>query len=226
MKKHNFKILKRTFLKIKRFFIVFTVFLLMIILSSFWLVGKISSVKEKIAELENLSVVDIKDVSPETVKILSENAVVLSSFLPDEPNLYQIIKLIDQLASETRFVIHSYDLKHLEAKPDTLQKQSLKLVGSGTIEEFMMFLKQYKFITGKLLTVDDVNLTGSKRVLSNLSVNIYTFDPDIGVENESVRILDKTDIYILKQINKFYRSSSKKTDIKADYKSKEDPFSR
>jgi hypothetical protein len=223
MKNLNSKIIKRIFVKIRHYFLAFAVFLVVIVVATFWLVGKVNQTKIEIDKLKSLSVANLDQIDHQSVVTLSTEATKIASFLPDKPNLYQIISLIDQLASETRFTIQSYGLSHTEAKLDSMQKQSLKLVGVGTIEQFMDFLENYKFVTGKLLSVDSVDLTGDKRVLSNLTVNTYTFEPEVGVNNESIRALDKTDNHILKQIKKYYRGVRKvETDTK--YESKDNPF--
>ena len=223
MKKPNYRILKLTLKRLQYYFLVFAVFILLLILATFWLFGKIIESRTEIARLEKLSLVNLDEVNHETVLELTTDATKLASFLPDEFDIYQVIALTDQIANKTRFTIQSYGLQAVEVQSDKLQNQSLNLVGTGTIDQLMAFIEEYKFITGKIVTIDSVNLTGSKRVLSNLALNIYAYKPTIVLENEPIRSLDETDKYILKQIRKYY-VPVKSVILDTDYQIKENPF--
>ena len=198
------KILNLIFRKVKSYLLVFVVFLFLIILAIFFILKKTNETKVQVEKLKQLSVVNVETIDSEAMAILSSSANELASFLPDEFNLYQVIALIEQIAVKTRFNIQSYALSYVEVKPDTLQQQSLALTGSGTYDQFMAFLKEYKFVTGKALTIDSVNLSGSKRILSDLKVNIYAYKPNITVDNQAIVALDKTDKLITEKIKKYY----------------------
>ena len=195
----------------------------MLTFASIWIINKTNQTITEINKLKALSLVNLDKVDHQTVLTMSSNATRLASFLPDEFNYYQVINLVDQIARKTRFSIQSYDIKHKEVLPDTLEIQSLNLVGTGTLEQFMAFLKAYKFIAGKLLTIDTVNLSGEKRVLTNLEIDIYAYKPIIALQNEPIRPLDKTDELILEQIRSYYTSSGS-IDIGEDYLNKGNPF--
>ena len=217
------KILKLIFRKVKTYLLVFVVFLFLIILAIFFILKKTNETKLQVEKLKQLSVVNVETIDSEAMAVLSDSANELASFLPDEFNLYQVIALIEQIAVKTRFNIQSYALSYVEVKPDTLQQQSLALTGSGTYDQFMAFLKEYKFVTGKALTIDTVNLSGSKRILSNLKVNIYAYKPNITVDNQAIVALDKTDKLITEKINKYYTVLKTSPD-NIDYSSKKNPF--
>ena len=217
------KILNLIFRKVKSYLLVFVVFLFLIILAIFFILKKTNETKVQVEKLKQLSVVNVETIDSEAMAILSSSANELASFLPDEFNLYQVIALIEQIAVKTRFNIQSYALSYVEVKPDTLQQQSLALTGSGTYDQFMAFLKEYKFVTGKALTIDSVNLSGSKRILSDLKVNIYAYKPNITVDNQAIVALDKTDKLITEKIKKYYTVLKTSPD-NTDYSSKENPF--
>lgn len=223
MKRPNFKIVKLVVRKLRSYFIVFFSFIFILTIATFWIVSKIKETQAEVVKLQALSLVDLDAVDHETVLLLSKEASKLSFFLPDEFDLYQVIALINQIAQKTKFTIQSYNLQYEPVVPNTMQQQSLNLTGSGTIEQFMAFIEEYKFITGKLLTIDSINLSGSRRVLSNLLVNIYAFKPDISLQNEPIRPLDETDKLILKKINQYY-TFRKELKEEEDYQNKENPF--
>ncbi|OGK66299.1 hypothetical protein A2313_03685 [Candidatus Roizmanbacteria bacterium RIFOXYB2_FULL_41_10] len=223
MSKPKSELIKLIIKKLRYYFLALIVFIILMILATLWLINKINQTKIEIEKLQSLSLVNLDQVDHEAVLELSANASKLGTFLPDEFNYYQVIGLIDQISKKTRFSIQSYDLKYHEIQPDSLELQSLNLVGTGTLEQFMAFLKEYKSITGKLLTIDSVNLSGEKRVLTNLEVNIYAYKPNIELQNEPIRPLDKTDQLILEQIKRYY-TPIESTEVGEDYENKGNPF--
>lgn len=223
MKKPDYRILKLTLRRLQYYFIVFGVFIFLLILATIWLFGKISESKAEIAKLKELSLVNLEEVNHESVLQLTTDATKLANFLPDEFDMYQVIALTDQIAKKTRFTIQSYSLQSVEVSEGKIQSQALNLVGTGTIEQLMAFVEEYKFITGKIVTIDSLNLTGDKRILSNLAVNIYAYKPVISLENEPIRVLDETDKYILSQVRKYYMAKQSII-LDTDYENKENPF--
>lgn len=223
MKKINQRILKLTLLKLRYYFAVFFVFILLLLLATIWLFGKIKEAKTEVARLKELSLVDLEEVDHEAVLQLTTDASKLAAFLPDSFDLYQVIAFTDQIAKKTRFNIHSYSLSSVEATEGRLQNQALNLVGSGTLEQLMAFVEEYKFITGQIVTIDSLNLSGDKRILSNLAVNIYAYKPAIAMNSEPIRPLDETDRYILKQIRKYY-VAPQSVILDTKYDSKDNPF--
>lgn len=223
MKTPDFKLLKILSRKLRNYVVVFFIFLLLSVLAFIWILNKTSQTQLQIEKLKQASLVDIESVDHQTVVTLAEKTPILASFLPDEFNLYHVIALIEQIGVKTRFNIESYSLKYVEVKPESLERQSLELIGSGTFDQFMAFLKEYKFITGKLLTIDSVNLSGDKRVLTNLSINIYAFKPEINIENQKIPALDQIDKQILDKVEQFY-VVSKQLPQETQYKLKTNPF--
>lgn len=223
MKKPDYRILKLTLKRLRYYFAVFVVFIGLLIFATIWLFGKINETISEIGRLKRLSLVNLEEVDHEAVLQLTKDAAKLGSFLPDEFDLYQVNALTDQIAKKTKFSIQSYSLKATEVPEDKLATQPLNLVGTGTLEQLMAFIEEYKFITGRIITIDSVNLSGDRRVLSNLAVNIYAYKPIIAVQNEPIRKLDEVDQYILKQIQKYYEAPKKEI-LDTEYSTKENPF--
>ncbi len=223
MKKLNYHILKLTLNKLRIYFMAFITFVILFIFATVWLLGKINDSQIEVEKLKRLSLVNLDEVDHETVVQLTREAAKLASFLPDEFDLYQVNALTNQIARKTQFSIQSYSLKALEIPDNKLSVQPLNLVGTGTLEQLMTFIEEYKFITGKIITIDSVNLSGSRRVLSNLAVNIYAYKPTISVKNEPIRRLDEIDRYILKQVQKYYEAPKKEL-LNIEYSTKQNPF--
>lgn len=223
MKKPDYCILKLTLKRLRYYFVVFFVFLVLLTLATVWLLGKINESKTEINRFKRLSLVNLEEVDHETVMQLTKDANRLGTFLPDELDLYQVNALTDQIAKKTKFSIQSFSLKAVDIPENKLYVQPLNLVGSGTLEQLMAFIEEYKFITGRIITIDSVNLSGDRRVLSNLAVNIYAYKPVIEVKNEPIRKLDEIDQYILKQIQKYYETPKKEI-LDTEYSTKQNPF--
>lgn len=223
MKKLNYRLVKLTLLRLRYFLSAFFLFVFIVLGATFWLFGKIRQTETEITKLKSLSLVNLDAINHESVMQLSQDAPLLASFLPDKFELFQVSALTDAIAQKTNFSIQSYSLKALDIPTDKLTPQSLNLVGVGTQEQLLAFIQQYKFITGKLVTIDSVNLSGNQRVLSNLAVNVYAYKPTISVRNESIRKLDSTDKYILQQIRK-YHLTQKKAELDSGYPPKDNPF--
>ena len=225
MKKNNQKILKITIFKLKNYFLIFMAFLVLFGLATFWLISKIKQTEAEVVSLKANLVPQAEAVNKDTMLLLENRASEFASFLPDEFNLYQVIGLIEQIGKKTKFTIQSYKLDYVEGTVNQLQHQSLSIQGSGTLDQFMAFLKEYKFITGKLLTIDSVNLSGGKRLLSDLQINIYAYKPEIVIHGETIGALGNIDRFIVSKLDKYHVAA---TEVIPDtsYTNKEDPFNK
>jgi len=223
MKKVNLKIFKFTIRRVERYIWIFMIFLILIGLGIAWLVQKNNSTNKQIQILKQKALPTTATVDADTVRELKDKANLFATYLPDEFNLYQVINLIEQIGRKTNFKIQSYSLQYTETTSDNLATQTLSLQGSGSLDEFMAFLKEYKFITGKLLTIDTVNLSGSKRLLTNLAVNIYAYKPNITLEGQSIPPLTELDRTLIQKVTRYsVPMVESKTD--ANYSNKENPF--
>jgi len=203
MKKIDLKILRFSLRRISRYLLIFGVFLLFVSLGIFWLYQKNLETLKQIEVIKAKALPTTATVDAETVRELKDKATLFAAFLPDEFNLYQVIGLIEQIGRKTNFKIQSYSLQYKETVSDSLASQTLTLEGSGSLEEFMAFLKEYKFITGRLLTIDSVNLSGSKRLLTSLNVNIYAYKPSIVLEGQTIPVLSSLDRTLIQKIVRY-----------------------
>jgi hypothetical protein len=223
MKKVNLKVLKFTLRRVRRYLLLFGVFLLLVSLGIFWLYQKNSETLKQIEVLKAKALPTTATVDIETVRELKDKAPLFASYLPDEFNLYQVIGLIEQIGRKTNFKIQSYSLQYKETVSDSLASQTLTLEGSGTLDEFMAFLKEYKFITGRLLTIDSVNLSGSKRLLTSLNVNIYAYKPNIVLEGQTIPVLSTLDRTLIQKVVRYSAPISENIP-ESNYSNKKNPF--
>lgn len=218
----NSRLVKFIYRKFKNILFIILIVVVVYCLSLLWIIKKIHNLKNEV-QLANTRVANKNiTVNPNTVELINDNVVKLKQFLPDELNVLQTIQLIEQIGSKTKFKIEQYSIKYSETGVGSLVMKPLELAGSGTMEQFLSFIKQYKYITGQILSVDTVSIVGRERVLSNLSVNVYVYTPSIDLASE-VRALDEVDQAILEKI-RMYVTSKKTFELEDDYTSAENPF--
>jgi len=223
MTKHKTQLLSFLFKKLKNIIILSGFILIVFIVGIVWITNKANSLDQQISELEQKNTTTNTSVDPNSLSLFDDKSEIIANFMPDSFNVWQMVKLIDVLEERTKFTIGSYNLREETDELDVLQKQSLQLDGSGTLTEFFAFLKEYKYITGQIITIDSVNLVGNEEVFTKLSVNTYAYNPDIDLTVDGVEALEKQDRKILDKLKKF-NYQRKKLVIEDDYEAAENPF--
>ncbi|MEK9179031.1 MAG: hypothetical protein AAB893_01025, partial [Patescibacteria group bacterium] len=70
---------------------------------------------------------------------------ILKRFLPDDFDIYTIINVIENITSRTKFTVESYSLSTQETKEGIQSDKKVVLTGSGTYQQFLDFIRQYKY---------------------------------------------------------------------------------
>lgn len=125
---------------------------------------------------------------------------VLQSFLPNQFDLLSIISVIETISTKTKFKINSFSIEESPTVPGVVNQKKIDIKGIGTFAEFLNFIKEYKYISGKLLSLDTVNLSGAEEVVSSLSINLYAQDPKIDPSQLPPNQIDPLDEKILQLI--------------------------
>lgn len=153
-----------------------------------------------------------------------ENSDVLKRFLPDDFDLYTIINVIDNITSRTKFTVESYGLSTQETAEGVQADKKIVLIGSGTFQQFLDFIRQYKFITGQAISIGSVSLNGKSSVISSLTLTLFAFKPKINLATiEVVTPMDKIDRELLSLVKK-YTTIPRTLVISPKYESKSNPF--
>lgn len=149
---------------------------------------------------------------------------ILKRFLPDDFDIYTIINVIENITSRTKFTVESYSLSTQETKEGIQSDKKVVLTGSGTYQQFLDFIRQYKYITGQAVSIDSVSLNGKTTVISNLTLTLFAFKPKINLASiEVVAPMDKIDRDLLGLVKR-YTTIPKVVNITSSYESKGNPF--
>jgi len=94
-----------------------------------------------------------------------------TKLIPNEEDYFSVIAALEKISVETNFLIINYSIN---LKSSTKDKLSLTVEGKGDQDAFFNFLKDYRYIGGRLITVDkiDYRTTGFTQV--KLIVNFYS----------------------------------------------------
>ncbi len=224
MKKVDVKLVKFVWIRLRPLMMLLFVVTLVVALGVIWTLKKRQAVMDEIKILAPTINISGQNINTAAIFKVNENTSLLTGFLPDRFNVFRTLNLIERIGDQTGFNVDSFILsfQNLDVK-DKLQTKQLQIAGSGTPQAFLAFLKEYKYITGQIITIDNVNLIGTNNLITNLSLNIYAYDPNIDL-NENVRSnLDSIDDKILEKIRENVDVGDSEA-ISDDYESKEDPF--
>lgn len=94
-----------------------------------------------------------------------------TKLIPNEEDFFSVITALEKISQKTNFLIVNYSIN---LKSSTKDKLSLTVEGKGDDEAFFNFLKEYRYIGQRLITIDkiDYRTTGFTEV--KLIVNFYS----------------------------------------------------
>jgi len=162
-------------------------------------------------------------------KTLSEDQIkdynlLLASLVPETEDFFSIIYALEQISLASHFQITDYVIDVASTKNERL---SITVQGEGDSDAFLVFLKEYQFSGGRLVTSNKIQFGGGSLGTTKVSLNFYskrfTF-------NESIQIpkLYKEEIAKLEEIQKkikFQFSTASYQTVGTTYQTKGDPFS-
>lgn len=209
--------------------IAFVLFVLTLLLPSF-IFNRINTQKETLAkEEEQLSVLQnrkkiIEAVSEQGVVDLKSDVATLQSLVPDAENYFSLIDAIERLSVETGLLITTYSIPFRAESPEKL---TITVGATGDQETFINFLKNYNFASGRLITIDKVEIGPNTANSFNLNLTFYhkrageTKAQDANLQNVVNKLNAlKSKIKVVFK-NQELPSSGK---IEIDYPTKSNPF--
>lgn len=169
----------------------------------YFLYGNYQKIQETQSTIDNLK----KDVQLiQANRELLENNIegyneMLSTLIPDEETYFKVIAALEQLALQTGVVIDSYTLNLSDTTEDKL---SLTLSIAGDRESIEDLLKEYHFISSRLMTNETVSLTFSDSITISFKINLFhKAYADSGVELTTQ--LKQEDVDFLKKVQAQYK---------------------
>lgn len=209
--------------------IAFILLLLTLFLPSF-VFSRIKNQKETIAvserqlaELQNRKKI-IEAVSGQGILDLKSDVATLQSLVPDAENYFSLIDALEKLSAETGLLITTYSIPFRSQSPDKL---TIAVGAVGNRDTFINFLKNYNFSSGRLITIDKVELGPSTANTFNLNLTFYhkkagdikKQDPDFNKVINRLNALKSKVKVVLK--NPQVQSTDK---IEVNYPVKSNPF--
>lgn len=153
-------------------------------------------------------------------KELDETNKLLSILIPDTEDYFSIIYALESISKQTGFIIDDYVLSLIKSS----EKLSVTVNGSGNIESFMNFLKNYSFAGGRFITSEKVEFSNSTSSGTKILLNFYS--KQIDIDNQVIPELTQRDIDFLKKIKDKISINliGDKEKLDEDYPTKTNPF--
>lgn len=92
--------------------------------------------------------------------------------MPNEEDYFSIILSLEKIAKKTNFLITGYSLNLKNSSPNRL---SIAISGKGDRNAFLNFIKDYKFVGGRLITIDKIQYSESNlNPDQKINLNFYS----------------------------------------------------
>lgn len=163
-------------------------------------------------------------VSTNLIKELESKTNLLSTFMPNDFDLLVMLSTVEEIGKRTNFKIQSVSLVSEPLLPGKIKGKSISITGSGSFQSFLDFLKNYKSISGQIISMDSVSLSGKDKVISNLGITMYAYNPVVDSKSfPDMSNLDKKDRDVLKVVTEYVRLGNSGV-VDDKYSSKKNPF--
>jgi hypothetical protein len=126
----------------------------------------------------------------------------LNTLFPNDEDYFSIIFALEKISQKTGFQVIGYEIN---LKKSTDNKLAITISGIGDRNSFMNFIKNYRFIGNRLITIDNINFTEGGMNQTKIDLNFYrSGDEKLASyyqikekDKELLReILEKTDILV------------------------------
>jgi len=147
---------------------------------------------------------------------------IFNQLIPEEEDYFSIIYALETLSQKTGFQITSYVVNLSESAPSRIR---LVVTGTGSIDSFFNFLKEYKFGGKRLITSDNLSLNPQQSEFK-IELSFYnkkgnnpssSFFVPSRFSKELEKIIKKTEFII--------KEGTQEANFNFSYPRKEDPFS-
>ncbi|MFA5136902.1 MAG: hypothetical protein WC489_05975 [Patescibacteria group bacterium] len=155
---------------------------------------------------------------------ITEYNKILTLLIPEAEDYFSIIYALETISQKTGFNIVSYSITLSRVTPEKL---SIAIEGKGNLDSFLVFLQNYEFAGGRLITSEKIEFSGVNFTNTKVALNFYnkkfTFNEAV------VPQLTNKEIERLEQIKKKIQISFKESDSDlsndpGSYSKDENPF--
>lgn len=218
-----FKLVKENFVYLFSFIIIVLVFIVSVTI----VFNKFNAASQKI-DLTDKEIVDLKkkvelvnykqEIIQEGIDIEQVNKV-LTKLIPNEEDFFSVIFALEEISKKTNFLIISYSI---DLKATTADKLALTISGRGDQNTFFNFLRDYRFIGGRLITVDKIDYKTTGFAEIKLNINFFA-GKSSEAKSSSVKLTEK-DKQLVKEILSKVKLELKSENENLSYPVKSNPF--
>ncbi len=122
----------------------------------------------------------------------------LDQLIPEEESYFKVIAALEKLGAETGVSVESYSI-NLDDTTD--EKMSLELSIRGNPDDIETLLRDYNYVSGRLITNEEVTVTYEDGATINFRVNLI-HKPFSTTGSENTAIVNQNDIDFLNEIMK------------------------
>ncbi len=121
---------------------------------------------------------------------------ILNELIPDEESYFKVIAAFERLGVETGVNIQSYSIN---LDDTTEEKLSLELTVSGTRESVEQMFKDYNFVSGRLITNEEMMVTFEDGASTTFTVNLI-HRPFVSSDSQTTETITQQDVDFLEEI--------------------------
>ena len=225
----DYKALKRIAIRLRYYFMFMGVFLLSSGIIAFQLFGAYTKTSQDIVLKQN-QLNDIKRksqmVNQNTINRVADSSREINAFMPSELDLYSTLVFVDNIAKKANLRVGTIVLEKKQSDKGAIEKKDVNILGDISFEEFLTFLEKYKYITGRLLVVKNVNITTLRNDTISVGAEIYSYEPVVNLDNLTINELTEKERAMLNKIVDVNKNQISSTEGQVNdlYESKENPF--
>lgn len=121
-----------------------------------------NDLKDKLSLLQSSTELNENDIN-----LFNE---VTSKLVPEDENYFALVNTIETLSSKTGFQLYNYNIDLTTSTPEKL---SISVSGKGDNDSFFKFLQQYKYASGRLITIESINYMPNSVQEYSFVLNFY-----------------------------------------------------
>ncbi len=121
---------------------------------------------------------------------------ILNELIPNEESYFKVIAAFEKLGAKTGVNIQSYSIN---LDDTTEEKLSLELTVSGTRENVEQLLRDYKYVSGRLITNEEMTVTFEDGAATSFTVNLI-HRPFVSSDSQVTDTITQEDVDFLEDI--------------------------
>lgn len=180
---------------------------------------KKETIINEIATLENKKniILTAKNIQNQNLSFDELNKA-LNTLLPNNEDYFSIIFALEKISQETGFQVIGYEIN---LKKSTDNKLAITITGIGDRNSFMNFIKNYRFIGNRLITIDNINFTEGGMNQTKIDLNFYH---SVNKNLASYYQINEKDKQLLKEILEKTNILINEESSPENYETKDNPF--